>query len=91
MQAIRAPWDLEEGWQARARCRGHDASLFFSPTLIERKDEREAREGTAKTICAGCPVQTECLDFALYNREPYGIWGGLNELERRRLLARRAG
>jgi hypothetical protein len=24
-------------------------------------------------------------------REPHGIWGGLNEYERRQLLARRAG
>jgi WhiB family transcriptional regulator, redox-sensing transcriptional regulator len=91
MQANRAPWDLEEGWQVRARCRGQDAALFFSPTFLERKEEREAREGQAKAICAECPVRMECLDFALYTRESYGIWGGMNELERRRHLARRAG
>jgi WhiB family redox-sensing transcriptional regulator len=91
MQANRAPWELEEGWQVAARCRGQDATLFFTPTVLERKDEREAREGQAKGICAECPVRMECLDFALYTRESYGIWGGLNELERRRLLARRAG
>jgi hypothetical protein len=31
-------------------------------------------------------VQHECLDFALRVREPHGIWGGLTEAERRRLL-----
>ena len=31
-------------------------------------------------------MQVECLDYSLRTREPYGVWGGLNELERRRLL-----
>jgi WhiB family redox-sensing transcriptional regulator len=37
-------------------------------------------------VCHTCPVRRECLDFALRIREPYGIWGGLNEIERRDLL-----
>ena len=88
---MKAPWDLEEDWQTKARCRGQDAALFFSPTVLENKDAKHQREARAKSLCAGCPVQADCLDFALYTREPYGIWGGLNELERRRLLAKRAG
>jgi WhiB family redox-sensing transcriptional regulator len=36
-------------------------------------------------------VRRECLDFALSTREPHGIWGGLNEIERRAVLARRVG
>jgi WhiB family redox-sensing transcriptional regulator len=35
-----------------------------------------------------CAVQRDCLDFALRVREPHGIWGGLTESERRRLLPR---
>ena len=45
----------------------------------------------AKAICATCPVRGLCLEYALAVREPYGIWGGLNEYERRRLLPRKAG
>ena len=41
------------------------------------------RERQAKAVCATCPVHKECLDFALRIREPHGIWGGLNEIERR--------
>lgn len=89
--SIRAPWDLEDDWQTKARCRGQDATLFFAPAAGETRDEKEARETAAKAICRGCPVRVECLDFALYTREPYGIWGGHNELERRRLMAKRAG
>jgi WhiB family transcriptional regulator, redox-sensing transcriptional regulator len=76
----------EYGWQWRAACRGEDSSLFFAPTHPETKDEREGRERRAKTICAGCPVRVECLEYALRIREPHGIWGGLNQFERRRVL-----
>jgi WhiB family redox-sensing transcriptional regulator len=53
--------------------------------------ERELREGRAKAICAGCPVQPQCLDHALAIQEPHGIWGGLTENERRAVLELRAG
>jgi WhiB family redox-sensing transcriptional regulator len=35
-------------------------------------------------------VQKACLEYSLTVQEPHGIWGGLNELERRRLLRKRA-
>jgi WhiB family redox-sensing transcriptional regulator len=57
----------------------------------ERKDERIERETRAKQICAVCVVRRECLDYAIEIREPHGIWGGLNEAERKQLLERRAG
>jgi WhiB family redox-sensing transcriptional regulator len=62
--------------------------VFFPPSWSERRDEREAREARAKAICSVCAVREECLDFALRVREPYGIWGGLTESERRELLIR---
>jgi WhiB family redox-sensing transcriptional regulator len=65
--------------------------LFFPPPYAERRDEREARERKAKSICAQCVVLPECREFALRIREPHGIWGGLTEAERRGLLAREAG
>lgn len=37
-----------------------------------------------------CGVKRECLDYAVSIREPHGIWGGLNEVERKPLLAQRA-
>jgi WhiB family redox-sensing transcriptional regulator len=39
----------------------------------------------AKRICSGCTVRDECLHAALDRHESYGIWGGLNEFERRSL------
>ena len=79
----------EELWQIKASCRGPQAAVFFPPTSFERKDEKEEREARAKAICAQCPVRKPCLEYAVRIREPHGIWGGLNELERKQLLTRR--
>lgn len=89
----RPEWDDDITWQELALCRGADANLFFAPQHQESKEERLAREDEAKSICARCPVRVECLAFALATREPHGIWGGMNEIERRRVLEeeRRAG
>jgi WhiB family redox-sensing transcriptional regulator len=76
----------DEMWQMKAACRGPQAAVFFPPTHFERKDEKEERETRAKDICATCSVRKACLDYALRIREPHGIWGGLNEVERKQLL-----
>jgi WhiB family redox-sensing transcriptional regulator len=76
-------FELANDWQRLAACKGPFAELFFPPSAPERKDEKAAREDAAKAICADCDVSGECLDYALSIQEPHGIWGGLNELERR--------
>jgi WhiB family redox-sensing transcriptional regulator len=73
-------------WQTKAACRGPESYLFYPPTAPERRDEREEREQRAKSICVTCSVKRACLDHALRIREQHGIWGGLNEAERRLLL-----
>ena len=52
--------------------------------------ERRAREEQAKSICADCGVRSECLAYALTTKEPYGIWGGLTELERKSIAQSRS-
>lgn len=74
---------LTDEWQVRALCRGNHAHLFFPPSTFERKDERERRESRAKAICDVCPVEKDCRQYAVSIREPFGIWGGLTEADRR--------
>jgi WhiB family redox-sensing transcriptional regulator len=82
--------DWTWGWQFDGACRSADTSLFFAPNFFEKRHEKERRETQAKAICAGCEVRDDCLEYALRIRETHGIWGGLNEFERRQLLRRRA-
>ncbi len=68
-------------WQFDAACRTADPELFFSPES-ERGPRRRARERSAKSFCARCPVVQECLDHALKVKEPYGVWGAQTTCER---------
>ena len=85
MSALRT----DDAWQVKAACRGPQATVFFPPSTFERKDEKQDRERRAKAICATCSVKQPCLDYALRIREPHGIWGGLSESERKRILEKR--
>jgi WhiB family redox-sensing transcriptional regulator len=82
-------------WQDRSACTGVDTNLFFEPEAprLGRVNQRlkTQREDAAKRICAGCPVAAQCLAWAEATGQAYGIWGGLNALERaaRRAAARR--
>lgn len=70
-------------WRQLARCRGVDPEIFYPVS----DDDDAAHE--AKEICAVCPVREPCLEFALTTREKNGVWGGLTERERRRVIRQR--
>lgn len=75
-------------WQWEGACMGADSSVFFSPEA-ERGAKRHRREEAAKALCATCPVIDQCREHALRVQEPYGVWGGLTESERAKLLDQR--
>jgi WhiB family redox-sensing transcriptional regulator len=66
-------------WRFSAACAGEDPDLFF-PSGRSAGARRQTAH--AKAICAGCPVQAECLEWAQATEQPYGVWGGLDEQER---------
>ncbi len=70
-------------WRERGRCLGLDPEIFYPP------EDDEAAAEPAKAICAVCPVREACLEHALTRREKIGVWGGLTERERRRLIRQR--
>ncbi|KAJ1684648.1 hypothetical protein LUZ63_020403 [Rhynchospora breviuscula] len=69
-----------DDWAAAAACQQSQPDQLFV---------RGAEQHKAKTVCAGCPVRTECLAEALDNEIEWGVWGGMTERERRALLKRR--
>lgn len=56
--------------------------MFFIPDGM-RGPEKKRLETEARMVCAGCPVRTACLDWALRVPEKYGIYGGMDEDQRR--------
>jgi WhiB family redox-sensing transcriptional regulator len=65
-------------WQDAAACFGIDPDVFF-PT-----SEEEA--GPALAYCSVCGIRGTCLAWALRNGERYGVWGGMTEQQRRRVV-----
>ena len=75
-------FEPQSDWESGAACRNTDSDLFFAPGGIQ--------EHRAKAVCRSCPVRWECLAYALRYRVEHGLWGGLTERERRKLLNRSA-
>ena len=65
-------------WVADGLCAEVDSELFYPPANAAAHD--------AKSICARCPVRTECLTYALEAGERWGVWGGMTPTERKRLM-----
>jgi WhiB family redox-sensing transcriptional regulator len=72
-------------WRLYAACRDTDPAPFFAPNYFEARVNKREREARAKELCARCPVRQPCLDYAIRHNEEHGVWGGLNEVERRAL------
>jgi WhiB family redox-sensing transcriptional regulator len=66
-----------EEWTKSALCAQTDPDLWFP--------EKGGSTVEAKRVCRNCTVTAECLEYALTHHEGYGVWGGLSEVERRRI------
>ena len=53
-------------WRERAACRGLDGSNGVDFLELDHRHQR--------TICRGCPVRFECLEFALADEAEVGTW-----------------
>ncbi len=64
-------------WVSKALCRSADPDELFV---------RGAAQKRAALICRECTVVAECLADALDNRIEFGVWGGMTERQRRKLI-----
>ncbi len=78
----RPPRDGKVSWRESAACRDIETEMFFP---IGKGGLAAADAEWAKGICARCPVRKPCLTYSLATGQQYGIWGGLDEEERRGL------
>jgi WhiB family transcriptional regulator, redox-sensing transcriptional regulator len=68
-----------EDWKAAAAC-ADQLDVDFFPINDDRGETTRAL-----AVCAGCPVQDECLAFAIETNQADGIWGGTTPGERSRM------
>lgn len=64
-------------WAAQGKCRDADPDLFHP--------EKGESVEPAKAICRRCPVQAECLQWAIDHEEKFGVWAGTSAVERRKM------
>jgi len=90
LPATRLP--VEGIWRQHALCNElvqagqADLSWWFAD-----KHEPGNKLETARRVCQRCPVQSECLQWAIDLPEKFGMWGGLTPKQRRRQSLTRRG
>jgi WhiB family redox-sensing transcriptional regulator len=69
-------------WMRQAACKGQPDTVFFP----DQEDDGEQPDyTTARPVCAGCPVRTQCLSYALELNIRHGMFAGLTPTERANL------
>lgn len=76
---------MADEWRPAAACQTQDPRVFFGGD-DETPAERRKREARAVLVCAGCAVRQACGDFAIEHRVADGVWGGMTEETRERLI-----
>ena len=78
-----AEFDTPVAWQDEAACEGMDREQFYIPGDVPRN---------IAAICRTCPVQRQCLDFAMKIEGTaagiqyrFGVWGGTSAKDRARM------
>jgi len=69
-------------WMQDALCREVGGDLWHP----DDGDGQTYLINRALEVCHRCPVELQCLRYALENREMYGVWGGTTQSQRKKLL-----
>ncbi|WP_431781761.1 WhiB family transcriptional regulator [Streptomyces chumphonensis] len=75
-----------DDWRLRGICRDEDPEIWFP---VGTTGPAYAEAEWARQICCHCPVMEACAEYALDERIEHGIWGGLDEQQRRKILRKR--
>lgn len=77
---IRAHLHGEGSWRERAACAAPNVSadIFFPD-----EERGPGALAAARAVCRSCPVQAECLQYALDTGQQHGVWGGTGPTQRR--------
>ena len=75
-----------EDWESDALCKEVGPEVFY-PSEYQGTNTYEQ----AVKVCNLCSVKAQCLERALRDEDPHGMWGGVTPTTRLRLLQERHG
>lgn len=78
-------------WHEHGQCRDMDQSIFYGDEDRTGKARHHPNltvdeVARARRVCNACPVQMQCLEWSIVNREEFGIWGGSTAGQRKRWI-----
>lgn len=69
---------IDTSFMNNAKCKGHDTNFFFS--------ENPGDTHRSVLFCQDCPVKDPCGQYAIHNRIPHGVFGGLSVRARTKII-----
>ena len=72
-----------EHWQNESVCSKKENENKIEWFFSDDPEEKYA----AKNLCFTCPVRKDCIKYALEEKQIWGVWGGRDENEIRRILS----
>ena len=74
-------------WMAKAPCRGSEAFFVDDGIDFPRAiSQKRVTYPDARRICATCPFTGPCLEYAIASHAEFGLWAGLDPVERRQVV-----
>lgn len=88
---VRAVFGVVDGprndsWKERGLCRNYGFPDLWFPE--GRGLLRGQLEAEAVAVCRRCPMLERCRQYALENKETFGVWAALTESELRKLVGK---
>lgn len=77
----------DTSWMEGSPC-SVNPEAFFAKAKSTNPREREKAKAAQALCTYSCPVREKCLAYALKNKFKGGVWGGLNQSQRDRLVAK---
>jgi WhiB family transcriptional regulator, redox-sensing transcriptional regulator len=78
-EPVRTGVTTETAWMQAGSCHGQPLALFYPDPPLHTGIGLDAAK-----LCYQCPVQAECLNWALV-RDEWGTWGGTSVQDRKAL------
>lgn len=81
--------DLLDLYKAQDRAKEIVPCTNYPDLFFPTYENGSVEIAEARSMCAGCPIVAQCLEYGIKNEPDFGIWGGLTVKERDRIRAYR--